>query len=345
VTVLPVPSVTTTNVTIPVTPVRPVMPIVRSSMQPVEIGAGEIQQQAVAQAARDAVSRQGGLAPLIADLTQAVDNRTLPQPIRTAAGQVLAQSTPLNAQLTAPDLAKALARSGLFLEAKLAAEPQASPLGQDMKAGLLVLRQALAAWLAGQPRTPAGKTPTPTPSPPYRAGATRAQPMARPSLPFDALPTAVGQRLASETEAALARQELLQIASLPAPPQEAESQVTRWLFEMPFTTPHGATVAQFEVSRDARGGGEAERSPTWRAAFSIDVEPLGPIHARVSLMGDQAGINLWAERDSGLERLRLEQSMLGEALARAHLRAEIVVHPGSPPGAAPAAGHFVDQTS
>ncbi len=333
------------QVVIPVTPVRPVIPVTPPAAPSIDIDPGQVQSQILAQTAQQAAARQGGLAPLMADLTQAARNPALPGPVRSAAAQVLAQATPFDARIGGADVAKALSQSGLFLEAKLAAAPQVSPLGQDMKAGLLVLRQALGAWLAGAPRAPDARAPVRTPPPPYRAGGPRAQPAAVPSLPVDAAPSQIGQRLLAETESAVARQELLQIASLPAGEEHpVEAQVTRWMFEMPFTTPQGAAVAQFEISRDGRGkGGEAQ--PTWRAAFSLDIEPLGPIHARISLAGGQAIVGLWAERESGLAQLEAGRDLLGAALARADFRAEIAVHAGAPRLAEPQAGTLVDQTS
>lgn len=330
---------------IPVTPVRPVIPVTPPAAPSIDIDPGQVQAQMLAQTAQQAAGRQGGLAPLVADLTQAARNPALPTPVRSAAAQVLAQATPFDARVGGGDVAKALSQSGLFMEARLAATPQVSPMGQDMKAGLLVLRQALAAWLAGAPRAPDARGPARPPPPPYRAGGPRAQPSATPSLPADAAPSQIGQRLLAETESAVARQELLQIASLPAGADEpVEAQVTRWMFEMPFTTPQGAAVAQFEISRDGRGKG-GETQPTWRAAFSLDIEPLGPIHARVSLAGGQAIVGLWAERETGLARLEEGRELLGAALARASFQAEIAVHAGAPRVAEPEAGRLVDQTS
>ena len=57
----------------------------------------------------------------------------------------------------------------------------------------------------------------------------------------------------------------------------------RWNFEIPFATPQGTAMAQFEISRDG-GGNEVEAAKrVWRARFSLDVEPAGPVHALVSL--------------------------------------------------------------
>lgn len=343
--ITPIQGPLTPQVAIPVTPVRPVIPVTPPTAPAIDIDPGQVQAQILAQTAQGAASRQGGLAPLVADLAQAARNPALPSPVRSAAAQVLAQAMPLDARVGGGDVARALSQSGLFLEARLAATPHVSPMGQDMKAGLLLLRQALAAWLAGAPRAPEARSPARTPPPPYRAGGPRAQPAASPSLPPDASPSQIGQRLLAESESAVARQELLQIASLPAGDDHpVEAQVTRWMFEMPFTTPQGAAVAQFEISRDGRGkGGEAQ--PTWRAAFSLDIEPLGPIHARVSLAGGQAIVGLWAERETGFASLEEGRELLGAALARADFKSEIAVHAGAPLTAQPQAGALVDQTS
>ncbi len=344
-TIAPIQGPLTPQVTIPVTPVRPVIPVTPPAAPSIEINSGQVQAQIVARTAQEAAGRQGGLAPLVADLAQAIRNPMLPAPVRSAAAQVLAQARPADGPITGTDLAKGLAQSGLFLEARLASEPRVSPRGQDLKAELLVLRQALAAWLAGAPRAPA-RTPGRTPPPPYRGAGAFTQPSAVPSLPADAAPSTVGQRLLTETEAAVARQELLQIASLPAGADEPlDAQlVTRWMFEMPFTTPQGAAVAQFEIGRD-RTGVQAGEEAAWRIAFSLDIEPLGPIHARISLRGAQATVGLWAERDIALERLREDKDALADALRRAQLSAEIAIQAGAPPVRAPEAGRLVDQTS
>nr|HAQ95623.1 flagellar hook-length control protein FliK [Afipia sp.] len=56
---------------------------------------------------------------------------------------------------------------------------------------------------------------TNVPPPPFRGSETSAQPVALPSLAPDDAPAAVAHRLIEDTDAALARQTLLQAASLP----------------------------------------------------------------------------------------------------------------------------------
>ena len=75
--------------------------------------------------------------------------------------------------------------------------------------------------------------------------------------------------------------------------------------------------------------------------FSIDVEPLGPVHVHLSPGAERASVTVWAERPDGLVRLR----SLGGELARA-LPADVRFQGGSPRQAAPPTpGRFVDRTS
>lgn len=185
--------------------------------------------------------------------------------------------------------------------------------------------------------------------PPYAGAPTFAQAAAQPGLPLDAAPHEMARQLLQGAVAALARTELLQVASLPdpvAPGRAQDDTAARWLFDMPFMTPQGPAVAQFEISRDAGGGGDVgERTMgrTWRARFSLDVEPMGPIHAQIALSGDRARVSLWAERPDGMARLRGEEASLQAALREASLEPELAFHSGSPQGPAPQPGRFVDR--
>jgi len=441
--------------------------------------------QAVTVARADAAGRQGGLAPLMADLAQVEQNPTLPAPVRAAIGQVLDLQMPLDGPLTAEVVARAVTQSGLFLEAHLAAASPGAPIPPDVKAALLTLQQALrpqaeepattqarpnptagspaAAQIpptalpapappsasppstpvpaGAAPQTPAavpaappapdlkaavqtlqqvlaappgetaalpaplkaalaqvltppsppapGAVPTQTfakaaaqlaplldaylaapeeeaapevkaalqtlqqtlnapaddkptlppraapPTPPARDGATAAQAAARPSLPEHADAQTITQVLSRGVDQALARQTLHQLASLPDGPNQA------WMFELPLATPGGAAVAQFRVDHNAGSGAGGESDPGWRVRFSIDVEPLGPVHVHLAPGAERASVTVWAERPDGLVRLR----SLGGELARA-LPADVRFQGGSPrPAPPPTPGRFVDRTS
>jgi Flagellar hook-length control protein FliK len=437
---------------------------------------------------RSAAARQNGLAPLLADVAAAADGDLLPEPVRQAATELLALRVPLRSDLTASDVKQAFARSGLLLEAKLAAVSDGAPAeaAPDLKAALGVFRQALRAWLdtaspgakpaaspvlgqgalpapdeavapqlaatpvrvpgvpaqstgpmpsspaapPGAPAAPgplaappdvpgematqqnpqrdaaatgraslatlidastlqrgalpaaasaillataeaqaalprkaglnAGKGLSPTvpaepetqamPPPPHRGAPPAPQPAVPPSLMLLADPRAVGETLLVETEAALARQTLLQAASLPdraeSPSQRPETSGPRWNFEVPFATPNGTAIAQFEIGRDGHAA-PGEASPhAWRVRFTLDVEPMGPVHAHIALAGPRASVSLWAERGTSAAQLREHAALLREALAEAEFEpGEVVVREGAPPHTLAAAGRFLDRES
>lgn len=315
------------------------------------------QAQAVARAVQAAAPRQGGLAPLLADLAEALTAPGVPPQVRDAAVRILGLRTPLSPSLNAADLRTATARSGLFLEAEMAARPPppgAAPL--DLKAALLTARQALRDWLArapaaqssaAAPTPPLGRTEAERPPPPFRAGPLVGQPPAAPAPLATAEPLAIAQRLLRETDAAVARQELMQAASLPAahaPDANSPTRAGHWMFEIPFATPQGSAVAQFEIDRDGGGGAEAA-APAWRARFAVDVEPFGPVQAEVSLSAGRAGVRLWAERQETVRQLRARQDLLLGALEAAAYVPEVAVYAGAPPRPAAPAGHFLDRSS
>jgi len=187
---------------------------------------------------------------------------------------------------------------------------------------------------------------TNVPPPPFRGSEPSAQSVALPSLAPDDAPATMAHRLIEDTDAALARQTLLQAASLPVdtPGLRNDPTVPRWNFEIPFATAQGTAVAQFEISRDGAAS-EAEAARVWRARFSLDVEPSGPVHALVSLSGGRTSVRMWAERPATAAQLRINAPQLSHALREAALEpGDIVIGEGTPPKAPPPpAGHFLDR--
>ncbi len=190
---------------------------------------------------------------------------------------------------------------------------------------------------------------TNTPPPPFRGALPSAQPIAAPSIPAGAPLATTAHRLLGDTDAAIARQTLLQVASLPdrvdAASPRPDPAVQRWNFEIPFLTPQGTAMAQFEISGNG-GGTELESAGrVWRARFSLDIEPAGPVHALVSLTGERTSVRMWAERPATATQLRAGAAQLSRALVDAELQpGDIVIRDGAPPPPAPArAGHFLDR--
>ncbi len=107
---------------------------------------------AVSVATQTAAAQQTSLAPLFANLAVAAGLPSLPPQVLQAVGQVLAQQTNLDQNLTGNDIKQAFQSSGLFLEASLAAGTPPSPATTpDLKAALIVLRQVLTTSLNAVP--------------------------------------------------------------------------------------------------------------------------------------------------------------------------------------------------
>jgi Flagellar hook-length control protein FliK len=190
---------------------------------------------------------------------------------------------------------------------------------------------------------------TNTPPPPFRGALPSAQPIALPSIASDAPLATSAPHLLADTDAAIARQTLLQVASLPESVDTAGARLDpatpRWSFEIPFAMPQGTAMAQFEIARDG-GGNEVEAAKrVWQARFSLDVEPAGPVHALVSLVGERTSVRMWAERPATAAQLRAGAGELSQALSKAELvPGDIVIRDGAPQPTAPArAGHFLDR--
>ena len=383
-------------------------------------------------AAQTAATEQGSQAPLFANLASFAASPTLPPKLLQAIQQVLTQQTGLNPNLDGAAIKAAFEKSGLLLEASLAAgATPASGSAPDLKAALLVLRQTLQTVLGGQaaqlasapgqaapalaaapeleqllsPKARAAvaedagaailsartgvpknasvspavlellqqagpdaahaakaltnafraaqgeEVHTNTPAPPFRGALPSAQPVASATIAPDTPLAPAAHHLLADTDAAIARHTLLQVASLPdridALPQPAQNDPTapRWHFEIPFATPQGTAMAQFEISRDGDGNEAEAANKAWRARFTLDVEPTGPVHALIALVGEKTSVRMWAERPATAERLRAGSAELSRALALAELRpGDIVIRDGAPPQPQGAtAGHFLDR--
>jgi hypothetical protein len=187
------------------------------------------------------------------------------------------------------------------------------------------------------------------PKPPIGGAFPTAQPVMAATLVSNSPSETAMHHLLADTDGAIARQTLLQVASLPDRVDTVTARVDqagpRWNFEIPFATPQGTAMAQFEISRDDGGNETDAAKRVWRARFSLDVEPAGPVHALVSLSGERTSVRIWAERPATTAQLRAGAAQLSQALSKAELQpGDIVIRDGTPPQSAPArAGHFLDR--
>jgi len=130
--------------------------------------AGATPAAALSQAVGRAAAQQNGLAPLFADIAEAAKADSLPQPVQQAMGRLQTFVNSTTAAVTAADVRQAFSRSGLFLEARLAAAsdaggtgtPAASPAeADDLKAALIAGRRCTRHRIGrelAEPRLPGG---------------------------------------------------------------------------------------------------------------------------------------------------------------------------------------------
>lgn len=303
----------------------------------------------IAGALQAASSAQGSLAPVIANAgaVAARPEGSLPTAVQSALEQLAAFRLSTNGALNVDRLRDAILNSGLFYDARLAAGAAPAVLTGDMKAVLFALQAALRGWLGGDPQL---KTGTHKTAPPVRGGALNAGGgTASPSDLRSLSSPEIAQMLLAQTGAALARLRLAQFASLPDDTEISRTGplkgAAEWTFELPFALGDRTTMIQFKLSRDAPSGAD-ESEITWRIGFSLDIEPLGPVHAAVTWQRHQVAVTLWAETEGGLRRLQRETAALSTALEGAALDIDAIqVLSGRPAQPTPDAGLFVDRAT
>lgn len=288
---------------------------------------------------------RAGLVPLL-EAARAPAGAQTDQPVavRAALARIAALAAPVADAADPEFLRQAMARAGLGLETRLAAAAAGGvPVGADLKAALLVLRNVLQSWMGADlsdnetghapgPATTRPATPAPT--------AQTAQDAARQEL---------ARALLRHTEAALARLRVAQVAALPEPGDPATVRADRdgpvHHFEIPLNDGGRFLIAQFDVSRDGGGGQEEDGAAAWSVRLALDLDdPIGATQALVALRGGQVGVRFWAQRQETADLLRDHEDLLRALLAEAGLATgEIIVRTGPAPSPASGAQHLVDQ--
>lgn len=257
-------------------------------------------------------------------------------------------------------LSRAFGATGLFMESHLM---HGGVPSDDLKANLLRLLARLYAIL----KSPLGKAPTGQPtstgsaqsgvrpeaqqiSPerlqtllkapagqPASAGSahTGVRPDAQQASP-EYLQRSLLRELAGQTEGALARLQLNQLASLPT----AEREPHVWQLDLPLRDDDQIDVFRLRIAKDESSDKYAD-TPGWTLTLRFNLRPLGTIEARLALSGSAISTHFWAEqRDT---RARIEQYLpqLEQAFARSGLSAaRFTVHRGMPPEPTPVKSAF-----
>jgi hypothetical protein len=273
---------------------------------------GNTEETLITAALRSSLPRQAGLAEqlgrIAATWRQLADPAAAPPALSRAAAALLARPLPSGTEPSA--LRQALAQSGLFFEARLA---QGAFDPADLKGQLLRLLTRL--------RTPAALSPPaggaePEPEPRAAGAAVRGDTLL--------------EALRHHAENALASIRWQQISSLP----DDAGRGPVWQLALPLAQPDGGTTNLWlRAQREADGREPGQRR--WTLDLSLSLEPLGPLHAHLSLAGEQLSATLWAERDESARLVTEHLAQLGAGLARAGLAVALLgVRAGRPPAPA-----------
>jgi hypothetical protein len=289
-----------------------------------------------------AATRQDSMAPLLANLAGAQRALSqMPADVARPATQLLSSIVNLDKPVTGERIRQAVARSGVFLEARLGS---ASPAPQgDVKSALLQLRSALTRWLGGDVAVTAPANPH-RPAPPTRGGVPRAQHVDLPNAPSSASPRDAARPMLEQADAALHRVRLFQIASLPDDARPAHAATERNV-EIPLLLGNELSIAQLQIFADGRAQSEAAMRG-WQVRFSINFSELGEVGAHLALRGRRASITLWADRDETAEALDEMLPELASAFSARGLEPGVIrIRHGIPKDPDRPAGSFVDSVS
>ncbi len=315
---------------------------------------------------REAAATQGSLTTLYSNLEAATTTpaAALPTPVLDAAKQLFAMRLDITPgqSIDADAVKVALTQSGLMTGLPVAALSPQNGEASDLGTALIILRQALKNWLdqqshpttASAPQGPAPATARSTvPMPPYRGAPSTPQAPAAPSLSAALLPREQAVALLGQTDAAIARQTLLRIVSLPGghinDASHGNDPSSRLMVEIPMATAQGTGVAPMTIERDGGKSGPRDTEPSWRASVSVDLDAIGPVHVRIALTGDRASVTLRAEQAHSAELLSAGLPLLDAGLRKAELEpGDLRCHAGnlaSPRPQAATPGTFLDQAS
>ncbi len=213
------------------------------------------------------------------------------------------ENTPTRSEVSSPPLLRRIIQeSGLFMEPKLAF---GQPSGADLKSNLLLLllliRSRIEQFvLPEQKDLQVHERPSQPPPSPLESGVSK-----------------LLNQLFRQIEGSLARIQLNQLASLPT---EDGNNRQVWQFDIPVRHPHGFDSFQLKVERERHHGKKRDTAHRWRVSLHFDLEPLGPVQAQVTLLGEEVSALFLAERKESATLIEQHLSALDLAFSRAGLK-------------------------
>jgi len=219
-------------------------------------------------------------------------DRVGPQLIQ-AARNILTAVIPNSGTITPSQLRQAILGYGLFMEAQLAT---GQPPGSTLKGDLLQLLFQIGNLLKMDKQQLGLRQPT--------TGNSATQQMESGLIKLLEI-------LFRHTEGSLARVHMNQLASLPT--EDSNRQV--WQFEVPIR--HQEHVDSFLIRLEQEQGKNRgdDAKPTWYVTLTFDIEPLGPVKARISMHDDEVSTMFMAEKAESAQLLNRRMADLSKAFA------------------------------
>lgn len=214
---------------------------------------------------------------------------------------IASQGLGANEPVTAERLRQLLKGSGLFLESRLASG--LAPAPSDLKSSLLRLLFQLRPRLASQ-----------LPRQNSMSESAQERRSDRSALP-DGSPLKPLVELLSQTEGALSRVRMNQLISLPA--DEGTRQA--WQFEIPMNRKEHTDSFLVRLEQE-HSGGKTQLDQRWIVTIEFDLEPLGPVSARLNLQQEEISSHFTAEKAVTAARLEQELPKLNQAFLKAGLK-------------------------
>ena len=299
----------------------PVLALETISTQPTESSA---QSAVVADALRKFVPRQQSPALLLANLAWIAQRKSgveaLPRAVVQAAAQLWHALPEADALADPKALETAIARSGVFLEANLAAHrgPPDARFAGDLKTLLLTLNRTLQTQGA---RPTSAHTDDAMPAPvPTARGPLTSLPGAPATLAVLDEPTRQLNELARQTEGTLARLTTVQISNS-APDPTVQSM----LIDLPVRHEDRAAVLRLKIKRDGSRRRDSDGAESWTVEAAVDLGAIGALHAKVTLTGKRIGVQLRAESPAVVAALAQRTDELEALLTESGLNVDRVV--------------------
>jgi hypothetical protein len=240
-----------------------------------------------------------------------------PGPATRAAAPPSPEATGNRPATASPPAATTAAPAGTPAPQPAAAPPPTLQRAIDSAALPLPPRAAAAATNTGMPASGSANV-TVNAAPPFAGVVPAAQAPVQATIELLNRLGNLRLDLLQQTEAAVARIHLNQLASLP---REAEHRLVEWLFDIPVRRGDAIDLWSARIYRDADDKTQAKDQPAaqWRIQLAFDLPGLGPMQAEVSLRGERVSTHFWASQANTLPLLRehlheLRRGMLAAGL-------------------------------